>query len=148
MAKQVGRPTKYKTKEEIEEKIEEYFRECEGEPMLDGEEKQMVNKYGYPCYIKEPKPPTVTGLALALGFTNRLDLLRYQGKKEFCDTITRAKSRVEEYAERRLFDRDGSNGAQFSLRNNFQGWNPEKDKSETRETINIVNNIPKPGTPD
>ena len=148
VAKQVGRPPKYKTKEEIEKKIEEYFRECEGMPMLDDEGKQIVNKYGYPCYIKPPKPPTVTGLALALGFTSRLDLLRYQGKKEFCNTITRAKSRVEEYAESRLFDRDGSNGAQFSLRNNFQGWNSEKDESETLESITIVNNIPKPSTND
>ena len=40
--------------------------------------------------------------------------------KEFVDTITRAKARVEQYAEERLFDRDGSNGAQFSLRNNFR----------------------------
>lgn len=130
MANQVGRPPKYKSKEEIEEKIEQYFNECEGEALLDDDGEQVVNKYGYPCYIKAPKPPTVTGLALALGFSTRQGLLNYQGKKEFLDTITRAKSKVEEYAERRLFDRDGSNGAQFSLRNNFKGWNGEQDKSD------------------
>lgn len=130
MANQVGRPPKYKSKEEIEEKIEQYFKECEGEPLLDDDGEQVVNKYGYPCYIKAPKPPTATGLALALGFSTRQGLLNYQGKKEFLDTITRAKSKVEEYAERRLFDRDGSNGAQFSLRNNFKGWNGEQDKSD------------------
>ena len=130
MANQVGRPPKYKSKEEIEEKIEQYFKACEGEPLLGDDEEQVVNKYGYPCYIKAPKPPTVTGLALALGFTSRQALLNYQGKKEFVDTITRAKSKVEEYAESRLFDRDGSTGAQFSLRNNFKGWNGEQDKSD------------------
>lgn len=130
MTNQVGRPPKYKSKEEIEEKIEQYFKECEGEPLLDDDGEQVVNKYGYPCYIKAPKPPTITGLSLALGFTSRQALLNYQGKKEFVDTITRAKSRVEEYAESRLFDRDGSNGAQFSLRNNFKGWNGEQDKSD------------------
>lgn len=152
MANQVGRPPKYKNKEEIEEKIEQYFRECEGEPLLDDEGKQVVNKYGYPCYIKTPKPPTVTGLALALGFTTRQGLLNYQGKKEFLDTITRAKSRVEEYAESRLFDRDGANGAQFSLRNNFKGWNGEHDKSEDigsiLKNIQTMADIIKKPTPD
>ena len=48
--------------------------------------------------------------------------MNYQGKKEFMNTITRAKARVEANAEERLFDRDGTSGAQFSLRNNFKGW--------------------------
>lgn len=135
----VGRPPKYKNVEEIEDKIEQYFSACEGEPLLDDEGNQVINKYGYPCWIKAPKPPTVTGLALALGFTSRLDLLRYQGKKEFCNTITRAKSCVEEYAESRLFDRDGSNGAQFSLRNNFKGWNGEQ--SENQEELQKLDEI-------
>ena len=137
MANQVGRPPKYKSKEEIEEKIEQYFRECEGEPLLDDDGNQVVNKFGYPCYIKPPKPPTITGLALALGFTSRMDLLRYQGKKEFCYTITRAKSRVEEYAESRLFDRDGSSGAQFNLRNNFKGWNNLEEKKMEIELLKL-----------
>lgn len=57
-------------------------------------------------------------------------LLNYQGKKEFVDTITRAKSLVEQYTEERLFDRDGTSGAQFSLRNNFSGWNQDKQVTE------------------
>lgn len=124
----VGRPPKYTSVEEIENKIEQYFSSCEGEPLLDDKGKRVVNKYGYPCWEKAPKPPTITGLALALGFASRQALLNYQGKKEFNDTITRAKARVEEYAESRLFDRDGSNGAQFSLRNNFKGWNDTEEK--------------------
>ena len=104
----VGRPPKYKSKEEIEEKIEQYFKDCEGRPLTDDEGNQIYNKWGYPVIV-DKRPPTVTGLALALGFTNRLSLLRYQGKKEFCDTITRAKARVEQYAEERLFDKDGTN---------------------------------------
>lgn len=128
MAHAGGRPPKYKNVEEIEEKIEQYFAICEGEPLLDDEGNQVINKYGYPCWIKAPKPPTVTGLALALGFTTRLSLLNYQAKAEFMNTITRAKTRIEEYAESRLFDRDGSNGAQFSLRNNFKGWNIDNEQ--------------------
>lgn len=141
----VGRPPKYKSVEEIEEKIEQYFAGCEGEPLSDDEGNQVFNKYGYPCWIKPPKPPTVTGLALALGFTTRLSLLNYQGKKEFMNTITRAKTMIEEYAESRLFDRDGSNGAQFSLRNNFRGWNGEQEKSqdEMKKLDEIIRNIDK-----
>ena len=71
-------------------------------------------------------------------------MLEYQGKEEFVNTITRAKSRVEQYAEERLFDRDGSNGAQFSLKNNFKGWNADKKEENQQGGITIVNNIPRP----
>lgn len=144
MGKQVGRPPIYKTVNEIEGKIDAYFKECEGEILKDDNGKTVLNKFGNPVVINR-KPPTVTGLALALGFTSRLDLLRYQGKEEFCNTITRAKSMVEQYAEERLFDRDGSNGAQFSLRNNFKGWDADKKNDDSGDgKIMIVNNIPKP----
>lgn len=144
VGKQVGRPPIYKTANEIEEKIDAYFKECEGEILKDDNGKTVLNKFGNPVIINR-KPPTVTGLALALGFTSRLDLLRYQGKEEFCNTITRAKSMVEQYAEERLFDRDGSNGAQFSLRNNFKGWDADKKNDNSGDgKITIVNNIPRP----
>lgn len=126
--KAVGRPSKYKTKEEIEEKIEAYFKECEGEILKDTEGEPILDKFGHPVIIKQ-KPPTVTGLALALGFLSRQALLNYQGKKEFNDTIMRAKTKIEAYTEERLFDRDGVNGAKFSLVNNFKGWN-EKQQTE------------------
>ena len=142
----VGRPPKYKNVEEIEEKIEHYFRECEGEILKDDGGNPVLNKFGNPVIVGK-KPLTVTGLALALGFATRKSLLEYQGKKEFVNTITRAKSVVEKYAEERLFDRDGSNGAQFSLRNNFRGWDSDKEETVT-EGITIVNNIPKPNTSD
>lgn len=147
MGKSVGRPPKYKNKEEIQEKIEKYFKECEGKLLKDDDGNTVFNKSGKPVIFDE-KPPTITGLALALGFTSRQSLLDYQAKKEFVDTITRAKSRVEKYTEERLFDREGYNGAQFSLRNNFKGWNDDKKEDETQGGITIVNNIPKPNTLD
>ena len=39
--KTVGRPPKYKTKEEIEEKIEAYFKKCEGEILKDNNGEHM-----------------------------------------------------------------------------------------------------------
>lgn len=129
MAKQkrAGRPPKYESKEQIEGLIDDYFKKCEGEILRDSNDEPILNKWGMPVIVGA-KPPTVTGLALALGFTTRKSLLEYQGKAEFVNTITRAKSRVEEYTESRLFDRDGSNGARFSLINNFKGWS---DKPKT-----------------
>lgn len=137
-----GRPPMYKSKEEIQEKIDKYFSDCEGEVLKDEEGKPILNKYGG-VIIMGSKPPTITGLALALGFASRQALLNYQDREEFNDTITRAKSRVEQYAEERLFDRDGSNGAQFSLKNNFKGWNADKKEENQQGGITIVNNIPR-----
>ena len=117
----VGRPPKYKSAEEIQKMIDKYFKECEGKPLLDDEGNVLTDKHGNPVMLGM-KPPTVTGLALALGFNSRQALLNYQGKEEFNDTITRAKAYVECYAEERLFDKDGANGAKFSLANNFDGW--------------------------
>ena len=134
-----GRPPKYKTKEEMQAKIDEYFESCEGKPILDDEGKPICDKYGNVILIGA-KPFTITGLALALGLNSRQALLNYQGREEFNDTITRAKTRVEQYAEERLFDKDGANGAKFSLANNFEGWK-ERQSIEadvnTEVTINI-----------
>ena len=132
MSRPVGRPPKYKSVEEIEQKIEAYFKSCEGEPLKDRDGTVLTDKYGAPIIVGK-RPPTVTGLALALGFASRQALLNYQGRKQFNDTITRAKTYVEQYAEERLFDRDGTSGAQFSLKNNF-GWGAaEKEKDSTAQ---------------
>lgn len=131
MAK-VGAPPKYKTVEEMQEKIDEYFNSCEGRVLEDPDGYPILDKHGKVIRIDD-KPLTVTGLALHLGFTSRQALLNYQAKKEFVDAITRAKSRVEQYAEERLFDKDGANGAKFSLANNFDGW---KEKQHVEADIN------------
>ncbi len=119
--RKVGRPPKYKSKEEIQEKIDAYFEECKGREVFDADGIPMTDKFGNTIRA-DAKPLTITGLALALGFSSRQALLNYQAKSEFNDTILRAKARVEQYAEERLFDKDGANGAKFSLANNFEGW--------------------------
>ena len=120
---------KYKRPEEMQHIIDEYFKACEGKVLTDDNGQVLTDKYGSPIIIGA-KPPTVTGLALALGFTSRQALLNYQGKKQFVDTVTRAKTRVEEYTESRLFDKDGARGAIFSLAHNFKGW---KDADEEKD---------------
>lgn len=130
--KKAGRPLKYKSVKAMQKVIDEYFESCNPRPLLDSNRHVLTDKHGNPVMIPGP-PPTVTGLALALGFTNRQSLLNYQERDEFFDTITRAKARVEQYAEERLFDKDGANGAKFSLANNFQGW-----KEKTQVETNVV----------
>jgi hypothetical protein len=124
----------YKSVEEMQAKIDAYFEKCEG-TVLTREGEVVVDKYGEPVMVGR-KPLTITGLALALGFNSRQSLLNYQDKEEFVDTITRAKARVEQYAEERLFDKDGANGAKFSLANNFKGWK-EKIEAEVSTDMNI-----------
>jgi hypothetical protein len=133
-----GRPPKYKTPQEMQAVIDAYFDACKGKPILDKTGEPMRNKNGHVIY-DDRKPPTVTGLALALGFTGRQALLNYQAKPAFVDTVTRAKSRCEEYAEARLYDKEGSGGAQFSLKSNF-GWS-EKPEQETSEGVQIIDDL-------
>lgn len=134
-----GVPPKYKDVSEIEGLIEAYFDDCESHPMLDENGNVYTDKNGNPIMTPE-KPYTVTGLALALGFNSRQSLLNYQAKPAFVDTITRAKTIIENYTETRLFDRDGVNGAKFSLANNFDGWK-EKQSIEADVKNDVTINI-------
>ena len=129
----MARPLKYKTVAELESAIDKYFEDCKGEILKDEDGAPVLDKFGKPI-VYNSHPPTVTGLAIALGFTNRQALLTYQGRAAFSDTITRAKSRCEEYAESRLYDRDGSRGAQFSLEHNFR-W--KTDNVEAEKTVEM-----------
>lgn len=106
----VGRPPKYKTPEEMQEAIDAYFAECTNPD--------------------KPQHMTVTGLALSLGFATRKSLLEYEDEPEFVNTVKRAKLRVENYIENRLFEANAT-GSIFNLKNNFE-W---KDKSEVDQNL-------------
>ena len=135
-------PLRYKSAAEMSAAIEEYFKDCEGHVLTDSSGKTVYDKGGEPVIVGA-HPPTVTGLALALGFKTRQSLLNYQARSDkFNDIITVAKSRCEEYAERRLYDRDGVNGAKFSLTNNFKGWREKPLEDEDTDTeIRIVDDV-------
>lgn len=124
-----GCPPTFTSSVEVQGLIDNYFIECDGKLLEDKDGIPILNKYDEPIVIGA-KPYTVTGLALALGFNSRQTLLNYQAKDEFMDTIVRAKAYIEQYAERRLYDREGSNGAKFVLANNY-GW---RDKTEVEST--------------
>ena len=137
----VGRPPRYKSVAELQAKIDAYFDSCAGRVATNAEGEAILDKYGSPVMI-DKHPPTVTGLALALGFLTRQALIYYEGKPQFVDTIARAKTRCEAYTEARLFDRDGCNGAKFSLTNNFKGWKEKPEEEKDDEGVTIIDDIP------
>ena len=121
--RKVGRPSKYTSVEILQKAINSYFQSLLRPVLvLDRETKFQValkDRDGNP-YMEQCKPATINGLARALGFNSRQSLLNYQAKPEFMDALTRAKSKIEEYAEERLYDKEGVSGAKFVLQNCFQ----------------------------
>ncbi|MDU7363901.1 terminase small subunit [Clostridium sp.] len=121
----IGRPLKFKTPEELSERIEEYFSLCEKDKII----------------------PTITGLAYTLN-TTRKTLLEYENsnensrlkgvedsvKAEYINTIKRAKQRIEMEYEQALFNKNSVVGAIFTLKNNY-GW---VDKQEIQQTNRII----------
>lgn len=139
-----GRKLKYPTPEEMQEAIDAYFEDCKGHPLTDANGQIIFDKYGNP-FIVDVKPLTVTGLALALGFTSRRALLDYQGRGKYKEIVEAAKLRIENYAEMRLYDKDGMNGAKFNLQNNFRHWDADKAVQDDKKppAINIICDIPR-----
>lgn len=131
----MGRKPTFTSAEEMQEKIDAYFASCEPELLRDGDGTPMLNKNGEPVYVGG-RPMTIQGLALALGFTSRQSLLNYKAKREFVDTVTRARLRVEQYAAERLFDRDAQRGAQFTLAYGF-GYARDAEDGKNRETQSV-----------
>lgn len=119
MANPVGRPLSFKTVEDLQKQIDEYFDFC------DNRIKKVVDKLGREYAITDQAPYTMSGLARRLG-VDRRTLVNYSNKEEFFPTIREARARVEEDVETRMMETKNEKGAAFSLKNNFE-W---KDKSE------------------
>jgi hypothetical protein len=126
-----GQPPIIKSLAELESKIDEYFNDCKGKPLLDKNGDPIINKYGKVILVGY-EPLTITGLAIAIGFNSRTTLLNYQAIPEYMNTIIRAKSIVQRFAETSLYDRDTCNGAKFNLTNNF-GWSDKTVIENTGE---------------
>ena len=139
---QYGSKPRYTDPEEMREKIDAYFEECKGTLLRDHNGDPILTKWGDPVYL-DKKPPTITGLALALGFKTRTSFNKYKTRKEFTDLICEARSRIEMYNEEQLYSRDGARGAMFNLRLNFSGWQDKEDGQDKGAAVNIINDIPK-----
>lgn len=132
----MGRKPTFASAEEMQEKIDAYFESCEAKLLRDRNGDPMLNKNGEPVWYGG-KPLTMAGLALALGFTSRQSLLNYRAKKEFMDTVMRARLRVEQYTAEKVFDRDAQRGAQFTLAYGF-GYAKETDEKKDEGGVRLV----------
>lgn len=143
----VGQKRRFVSPEHLQCMVNEYFESCNG-PLLD--------RYGNLVYDKEGqlvktqvKPWTVSGLALYLGVTTvalkqyrlgRIDTFLDEMRAQTDDVLTfsrvlmQAKQKIESYAEQRLYDRDGSQGARFVLDNAFN-WVSRKEQAEIDKMI-------------
>jgi hypothetical protein len=102
-----GRPLKYKSADELEKKIIEFFDFCE-------EKEENI---------------TICGLALYVGFCERKALYRYAERgQDFYQVIKRALMIIEKHYEDRLSGNTPT-GAIFALKN--MDW---KDQSQTEHT--------------
>lgn len=90
-----GRPLKYNTAEELDAAIDAYFAER----------------------TEDKLPPTISGLALYLGFADRQSLYDYKGREEFSCIIKKAITKIEDFAEGMLFSGLPATGAIFWLKN-------------------------------
>lgn len=107
-----GRPRIYDNKDELSQECEGYFDLCR----------------------KEEERPTVTGLALHLGFASKQSLYDYEKNDQFSYPIKKSLTRIENALEKRL-ENNSVTGIIFALKN--MGW---KDKIETENntTMQIV----------
>lgn len=133
-----GRPVKYKTPEEMQHIIDLYFLTCKAKQT---EDEALLNELSEEDMVivesVDDVFPSITGLALALDMT-RKGLIDYENKDnpEFGNTIRKAKCRVENAVEQRLFYNNPT-GSIFNLKNNFS-W---KDKTEQEVSGNLTINI-------
>ena len=122
--KLIGRPALFRTPEEMQAKIDEYFATQVGDfPVRDEVGHQMYSKAGVPLFKEQP--PTVADMALFLGFSDRTSFYEYKTREDFSDTVKRAITRIEAYAERGVMVKDKPTGNIFWLKNH--GWKAEEE---------------------
>jgi hypothetical protein len=94
-----GQPPKYKDVKLFQKKIDEYFVSITDK---DGEYK---------------KPPTVSGMAIFLGFVDRKSMYHYRDKDQFYAPVKRAIGMVEAYNEEKAAGGSRCAGNIFILKN-------------------------------
>lgn len=124
--KKVGRPLAFKSVQELQDKIDEYFDFCDMR-IIKGYSQKEEKEFAY----ISPAPYTMHGLARACG-VDRDTIINYSHKEEFFGTIKEARNKVAEDVETRLMEGRAQAGAIFNLKNNF-GW---KDENKTDITSN------------
>lgn len=89
--------------------------------------------------------PTITGLALYLGFADRQSLYDYQNREEFALVVRTARTLVEKNYEEALMSKSVT-GAIFALKN--MGWSDKKEVDHTSKGEKIGSSIQLPDGQD
>ena len=137
---------KYRSVDELEKAIDEYFELCSGKPLRDDDGVILLDKNGNPRYIEVPEPPTIEGLALHLDVTPQT-ISNYAKNEDYFDAINRARIRCLAYISKRSMDKDGVQGAKFMLINNSERMGGLKyaEKAEfdvNMQPIQFLENLP------
>lgn len=108
----IGRPRIYDDVDKLTEACEQYFATC----------------------LEKTLRPTVTGLALFLGFADKSTLYEYRDREEFSYPIKTSLTMIENALEQKL---DGGNvaGVIFALKN--MGWS-DKTVQEIQGALPVV----------
>mgnify|MGYP001597891060 CR=1 FL=1 len=103
-----GQPPKYRSVAKFQAKIDEYF-----ESIYDKDKNKWL------------RPPTVSGMAIFLGFVDRRSMYHYRDKDEFYAPVKRAIGMVEAYNEEQTAKGRGAAGNIFILKN--FGWTDRQE---------------------
>lgn len=123
-----GRPPLFESEDQLTKTIDGYYEYIKGEFEWVASSDQDGNPFDEKVWTRGSENPSVTGLALFLGFESRQSIYDYEKNGKFSYIIKRAKLRVEAAYEQALLSRN-STGAIFALKN--FGWS---DKSEVVNT--------------
>lgn len=140
MAKPKGNKPSLRTPEVMQAAIEQYFSDCQGDLLRDEDGNLMLDKAGMPICVGN-RPPTVSGLSLALGFASRQALLQYRARGKLAEMVARAVTRCEAYTEEQLYDREGIRGAEFSLRHNFRWGEADAAENDLQQVAKLLGGV-------
>lgn len=129
-----GQPALFKTVEELETKIQEYFDEIQGEFHFDAD---TANEgLDIKVWDKHPEPATITGLCLFLGFESRQSFHDYGKRTEYSYTIKRARLRIENEYEKTMLHSKNPTGQIFALKN--LGWSDKQEIEHSNVSIKVT----------
>lgn len=103
MAKHAGgRPPLYSDEKELELKMDEYFEACKPEYAKDSDGVIITTQKG--AIVLNLNAPSLSGLALFLGYESRQSLYDNEKTEKFSYIIKRARTKVEEWVYQHSLD--------------------------------------------
>ena len=136
------RAYKWRNPEQLQKFVDAYFESCYG-PVRNPKTGELYTNPDGSFVLGQIKPFTVSGLALYIHVATEvlktytreaIDALGYPLNADYSgplysEIVLEAIRKIENYAEERLYDRDGFGGGRFVLNAAF-GWTEKKEQAE------------------